>query len=1754
MRNTARLAAFAALLLLHPCSVRAQQPNPSPILSLGNAVVTAFSGTVAPDPRRVPRTKSAIDLTFINPDAAAARIFDVRAPGFAWDARNWPAPKTFDVFARDTGQVFGIALDDEPSANIYLTATSAYGLQIVVPGANNTLERVTKGQQQATWMNGQFGLALGGGPGSIWKVDGRTGQVSLFANVTLNGASNAGPGLGNIAYDRAHRQLFASDLSTGMIHRFDLTGRELQTYDHGVAGRPTRNLPPVAFDPSRRVEITDSRFDSENPDTWGFAAPERRVFAVAIHKDGRLYYSVWDGPQIWSVGIQPDGSLGNDPRWELDVAATPRSFPVSDMVFSDQGAMILAQRGGIVSSYDYSVFARPGEARVLRYTLEQPDDPATPSRWVAQPEEYAVGFRGDFRNTVGGVDLGYGWRDGRIDTGSCATTLWTTGESLRDNPAYATRLLPGGPFVVHGLQASPADQVRERNAPPFTAYFVDYDSRYDDARASGHIGSVRILRTDCVSPVAGGPGVTPPPSPPPVGPPPVCPQGLNPDGTCGVVPIDLAIKKTASEGKYDPAAGTWTFTFTLSVTNVGNPFTPANHIVINDPVPNGLTFTAAAGPNWTCPPGQFPATSPNALNCTYNFGPGQIATGAALAPLVITITVKNAGKYENCATTRISVAPWLQETTLQNNRDCAPIVVPVDLALKKTAGEAKYDPATGTWTFQYTLTVTNVGAAISPASPNVIAVSDPIPAGLTFTSATGPSWNCNAPPALSAGTLTCAYTGAGTIAHNQTLGAITITVTTKTPEKYENCATVGVTAASGQQETTLANNKDCVPITIIRPVVDLAIKKTVGDVKYDKATGIWTFQYTLDVTNAGNPFAPQNYIAINDPVPSGLTFQAASGGNWNCPIGQFPVTTALNCSYNFGTGVFTNGAHLNPLVITVTTKTPGKYENCATVGIAPASGFQETTLANNKDCVPIEIKTNGGFDTVKHYPEIKPTCGINVIFVVDVSGSIAGAGATSQVQTALNNAKQSFNNVNSSGVQAQGAVITFSDSATVLQPMSAATLTTAATLTFGGETNWEAAMQLASQQAALAPTPLIIVFITDGIPNRIVSSPNTVDSVTATNAAIPFVNSIYASHVPILGIGLFDADPVNGPIHLHALLGGNDQATSFGGLNGQLQSFAKNMCPDLYLSKGINPNAINYHYSPDPQQVTVTLTLQNTNGALTNAVVQDALPPELTNPTSPNPPATIAGNVVTWNLPAVAANATVTLTFNADVIKPTTFPACPGSHIVRNFAQVTAVTPPVHSTPNNMANPVTGPVHEHDEASAGLWLQDCGPTSSSPSLLVTKSSMESCLPAGQQTGVATAAGPCTFTVKVQAVGNFVGNVAFGDAVFTSPGGTPVASALSSITAVISNPNAPLPSGFCPLTFTTTAASCTQNNMTLSNGQTITLTFTLAAPPNLAPGNYKNCFMAAQDTLPAAQKGLPYYNANSPVSQWYSWGDCGVFTVPAMPALKVIPPQVASPPPPQCDPQTTIKRGNICVCRIPGMVKSSETACACPTGMNFVPGRGCVRPIVCLPPMIPNPTNTACICPPETVARGRECVKQTVCTPPMIPAPGGGRPGAQSCVCPPPMVPGPASTTGATPNFAGAQSCVCPQGTVQQGRECVKQPACQPPMVPAPTGGRAGGAQNCVCPQGTVQRGRECVKQPACQPPMVPAPTTGNYTAGAPSCVCPQGTVQQGRDCVRPGPTRPQSNQPPRGGPATPGAGPATPGTGSPYEPPRGPVR
>jgi hypothetical protein len=185
---------------------------------------------------------------------------------------------------------------------------------------------------------------------------------------------------------------------------------------------------------------------------------------------GRLFYAVAEGQQVWSVGINPDGSFAGDPRMELAVAGAREGQVIADIAFDAEGRIYLAQRGAIRGSYDYSVFAEPAQSAVLRYQRD------ASGAW--QPAEYAIGFPNDHRNANGGIALGYSYdASGMARRGACNGTLWSTGERLRNNEALAGKLVDEGPLDIHGLQGNDVTLVRPQNAPPFTSYFVDYDDQ-----------------------------------------------------------------------------------------------------------------------------------------------------------------------------------------------------------------------------------------------------------------------------------------------------------------------------------------------------------------------------------------------------------------------------------------------------------------------------------------------------------------------------------------------------------------------------------------------------------------------------------------------------------------------------------------------------------------------------------------------------------------------------------------------------------------------------------------------------------------------------------------------------------------------------------------------------------------------------------------------------------------------------------------------------------------------------------------------------------------------------------------------------------------------------------------------------------------------------------------------------------------------------------------------------------------------------
>ena len=321
----------------------------------------------------------------------------------------------------------------------------------------------------------------------------------MFANVPSGGTSNPGPGLGGLAIDTASRTLFVSDLDTGLIHALSLAadaGTERDVFDYGLKGRPVGKKPALADD-GKRADITAPAFDATKPETWGFTPIERRIDALAVH-DGRLYFAVAEGPQIWSIAISQGGKFDGEARFET-AAQSQETFPVTSIAFDSQGHMLVAQRGTLEVPQDYSRFVKSGASQVLRFSAETPDDPATAALWKPAPQEYAVSHGKEHRFASGGLALQYAYgADGAAVMSTCRGSVVMSADSL------------GPQQSAHGLQLNGIDLVRPANVPPNESVFVNWDPRQNDAAVRGIAGGIAVLQIcadDAAQPaLAGAPG------------------------------------------------------------------------------------------------------------------------------------------------------------------------------------------------------------------------------------------------------------------------------------------------------------------------------------------------------------------------------------------------------------------------------------------------------------------------------------------------------------------------------------------------------------------------------------------------------------------------------------------------------------------------------------------------------------------------------------------------------------------------------------------------------------------------------------------------------------------------------------------------------------------------------------------------------------------------------------------------------------------------------------------------------------------------------------------------------------------------------------------------------------------------------------------------------------------------------------------------------------------------------------------------
>lgn len=247
-------------------------------------------------------------------------------------------------------------------------------------------------------------------------------------------------------------------------------------------------------------------------------------------------------------------------------------------------------------------------------------------------------------------------------------------------------------------------------------------------------------------------------------------------------PADLAVLKTGPAS----ANASTVISYTITVTNNGP--NAAINASLSDTIPAGTTFASVVAPGgWSCVTPAVNGTG--TVTCTF----GSMAAGSAVFTLNVNgpagaATVSNTATVSSSST---DGTPGNNTSTANTN-----VTTTADLSITKTPQPG---PIGTSSPLTYTIVVSNAGPG---AAANVV-VTDILPAGTTFTSATPTQGSCSGTT-----TVTC---NLGTIAN---AGSATISLTITSPSAagpVSNTATV----ATSSTDPNLANNTATSIITTV---------------------------------------------------------------------------------------------------------------------------------------------------------------------------------------------------------------------------------------------------------------------------------------------------------------------------------------------------------------------------------------------------------------------------------------------------------------------------------------------------------------------------------------------------------------------------------------------------------------------------------------------------------------------------------------------------------------------------------------------------------------------------------------------------------------------------------------------------------------------------------------------------------------------------------------------------------------------------
>jgi uncharacterized repeat protein (TIGR01451 family) len=416
------------------------------------------------------------------------------------------------------------------------------------------------------------------------------------------------------------------------------------------------------------------------------------------------------------------------------------------------------------------------------------------------------------------------------------------------------------------------------------------------------------------------------------------------------VPTDLTIAKSHTGNFTQGQNGS----YSITVTNSGG-VASSGTVTVTDTLPAGLTPGAATGTGWTC------NTAGQTVTCTRS---DALAGGSSYPVINVPVTV---APNSSLSLTNTATVSGGGDSNAGNNTSSDPTTINgvPDLTIVKTHAGNFTQGQNGT----YTITATNSGGA---ATSGTITVSDTLPAGLTYVSATGTGWTCGAAGQV----VTCTRSDALAAGASYPAITLTISVAPNSALSLTNTATV-----SGGGQTNTSNDSSSNPTTV-NGVADVTIAKTHTGNFTRGSTG----SYTLTVSNAGGA-ATSGTVTVTDTLPTGLSYVVATGTGWTCGAAGQVVTCTRSDALAAGASY-----PAITLVASVLQTAASSVTNTGSV-----SGGGQTNTANDSSSDPTNIVSSADLSLSKSVNNPNPVQGQNVTFTL----TLINAGPSNATNVAV---------------------------------------------------------------------------------------------------------------------------------------------------------------------------------------------------------------------------------------------------------------------------------------------------------------------------------------------------------------------------------------------------------------------------------------------------------------------------------------------------------------------------------------------------------------------------------------------------------------------------------------------------------------------------------------------------------------------------------------------------------------------------------